>query len=242
MTWVKNVRRCQVRTVVRYPSPMRGSRIRAILTYVAAVLVAYMLGHQLSFLASFGSDMGHGLESTGHGGLWNLSVAIVAVLAISLSTLAARRILVLSRETGRWGGAYARYRASREPVEPLASAIIRLWLLVLAPALILFVVSENVEHVASGLAAPGIGVFDGAVYGWAPLAFLFASFVTAAVLALYRWRHAVLVARIAAATEARPQRSSQRHRLASADWRLPRSGVAGSLSARAPPAGFLRSA
>ncbi len=221
---------------------MHGSRSRTTLTYLAAVMVCYVLGHELSFLGSFGSDMGWGLESTGHGSVWTLSVAIVAVLAMVLSALAVGRIVALSRETGRTGSAYARYRVSPGPVDRLGPAIVRLWLLVLAPALILFVLSENVEHVASGLAAPGIGVFDGAVYGWAPLAFLFASFVTASVLALYRWRHAVLVARIAAAADARPRRSSNQRRQAPTDWRLPRSGILGSLAARAPPEGTLRPA
>ncbi len=219
---------------MRYPSSMSGLRARRALPNLAAVLVAFVLGHELAFLASFGMAMDHGLASTGHGSLWALSVMVVAVLALSLLLLGAHRILTLSRLAARPVGASVRYRAPRPAAARPGRAMMRLWLLILVPSVLMFIASENVEHLASDMAAPGLGVLQGEAYGWAPIAFLAASLATAVVLALYRWRHDALVARIVATGGLTVSRSEQRRRVPS-DQPRPDSHSAGSESARAPP-------
>ena len=227
-------RRGQSVGAVGYPWWMTGVRTRRPFPYLASVLACYTLGHELSFLASFGADFDRGLTSTGHGSLWTMSVAVVAALGVPLLA-GVHRILVLSRQVGALS--MVRHHASRRSTTasaPLVASSCDSGCSSLAPALLLFILSENVEHLASGLVAPGLGVFEGDVYGWAPMAFLVASFDRrrAGTLPVATRRPRQRGSQVAS----RPtlSRPSQR-RPVPTDWRVPGSHDVGS-SFRTSPA------
>jgi len=107
-----------------------------------------------------------------------------------------------------------------------------------ALTLVALTIQENVEHVAAGLDAPGIGVLVSRDYPFAVGIVLAVGIAVAAVATLLTWRRAVLVARLRALSARRLAR-----RGVASTWRpaarppRPRPGlVARQLGRRAPPA------
>jgi len=159
-------------------------------------LVAFVLAHNLLFLLRYGSSYSAFLERTGHGSAWTSTVLIVAALAAGLALASMARLVALSAIASQLEAGAIRVRSGQ--VGDYAVHVRRAWLAILLLAVTLFVGYENVERVAVGLPAPGLGVLnltDGATIAVFAIVPLF----TALVEGLYRWRRDVLTAQICAA-------------------------------------------
>jgi len=175
---------------------MLGARTRDRTRGGILALVAFVLAHNLLFLLRYGSSYSAFLERTGHGSAWASTVLIVAALATGLALASTARLVALSAIAGPLEAGAIRVRSGqvRDYMVHVRGALLAILLL----ALTLFVGYENVERVAVGLPAPGLGVLnltDGATIA----VFAIVPLLTALVEALYRWRRDVLTAQICAA-------------------------------------------
>jgi hypothetical protein len=175
------------------------------------------------------------LESTGHGPVWAITVATVAILSAGLVFLALRRLASLRRlaHAVEEGGATVRDGS----LGHLAGLVLRVWCVIVVASLALFVLNENLERAAIGLPAPGIAILAGGVGHTSPIFVFMAVAAAVSLLAgLYRWRRDVLLARVRAqrltwdrSEHAGPPRPLPLLR------RRPRSVVGSRLAGRAPP-------
>ena len=196
------------------------------------VLIAFVLGHELEFVVTYGSDVGAGLARTGHGSVWWATVATVLCLAGGLGMLALRRLGELSRLSDAIEAGHVEVReASRWH---LARRVLGMWPAILVASLTLFLITENVEHVLAGMPAPGQDALGSGEYPATPFVFLVVSLAAACVAGLYRWRCDVLAARIAAVSAA-ARRRPHHARQATPQSQIPASAPARHSAARAPP-------
>jgi hypothetical protein len=163
----------------------------------ALSLITYVVGHQLIFAATYGAGAIGALARTGHDVQWSTAVVTVALFAVALAALALREINRLTRQARQ----VAVESFTHDDARPhaLLRGALALWLPTVLIALALFVVAENIERVAAGLAAPGLGVLGGTDYHFTLVIFGAVSAAFALVAALYRWRRAALLEAIAAA-------------------------------------------
>ena len=210
----------------------RTWRDRARLGLLAAV--TFVLAHDIAFLLTFGSSWQAVLARTGHGNAWNETVVVVAGLAVALAFAGLARLAWLARMARRLDG--GRSTAPRVGRGPLVQGLRRAWLAIFPISLALFIVVENVERTSAGLPAPGLDVMGS--LGFAGIAVLFGivAGITGLVDALYRWRRAVLIARIAAARR-RPARAAAVGARPNMPWVERRhAAIAGHrIAGRAPP-------
>jgi hypothetical protein len=206
---------------------------RRLLGFLAMTLIALVIAHNLVFLLRYGSGFDEALAHSGHYGAWGTAVAVVLAAALGLVGLGAWRLYRL--------GLLARILAASEgELRPGARGFVRqlvgLWVLLAGATTLLFVVQENVEHQHVGSALPGLAVLGSAEYPNAALVIAAVALAVAFVVALFRWRRDVLVARIAAARLGwqRVARAGQRRH---AVWveRRNASIVVHQFSGRAPP-------
>jgi hypothetical protein len=209
------------------------ARSIAWLTHAGLALVALVLAHNLVFLATYGPHYGEALVRTGHDDAWATAFAVGLCLGLALLVAGLwqlRRLAFLARSEGTGAG-------SPDPGPgAFAAHLGRLWLGLAPGTALLFVVQENVEHLAAGNELPGLGVL---AHHGTPFAATVIGAVTlgvALVCALYRWRRDILVARITGS------RGPWRHAAAV----LPRPplvvrvaslALRGSIAGRAPPLG-----
>jgi endonuclease/exonuclease/phosphatase (EEP) superfamily protein YafD len=196
---------------------------------LALSFIAFVLGHQLIYLATFGADAGVELARTGHDMQWTLTVAMVVLLALGLATWAARELLRLARQAGATN--QLAIDLPDAGIVHLVRDLLQLWLTSFAIALVFFVLFENGERLAAGLPAPGLAVLGSSSFTDPVLIFELVALATSLVAALYRWRRAVLVARIAAARRRWPRHAS------SAIPTAPDDNVRHALATRACPPG-----
>ena len=102
-----------------------------------AVLLS-VSGHQLALAAGMVATSETGLRAADHGPVWGLAVALVAAAAVLAVGLAAWRILALR----------LRLRLAPTVSLPSGATLLRTWTAVTAVALALFLLQENVEHLA----------------------------------------------------------------------------------------------
>ena len=170
------------------------------MTHAAAVLrrallpaflmaVAFALGHQITYVVEYGSNAGSALARSGHDLDWTLAVASIALLSVALVGLAVRELRRLSRQAR--GVADARSRGS--PLTALVADTVPLALAVLVVSVVSFVVVENLEYAAAGLASPGLTLVFSAEHQATLIIFELVSLAVALVAALYRWRRDILV-------------------------------------------------
>lgn len=222
------------RAVVRYSLRVTERR-RDLLSLATLSLAALILGHHLVFLTAYGPQYWTMLERTGHGPVWAITVATVAILSAGLAFLALRRLASLGRlaRAVEDGGTTVRDGSMRH----LAALVLRVWCVILVASLALFVLNENMERAAIGLPAPGIAILAGGIGHTSPIfVFMAVAAAVALVAGLYRWRRDVLLARVGVdrptwdrSAHARPPRPSPLLR------RRPRSVVGSRLAGRAPP-------
>lgn len=211
-------------------------RRRDVLALALMVLAALVLGHDLTYLVTYGPDYRTAMLRTGHGETWTIAVLTVSALAAVLGILAGMRLVTLARRSRRC--AAAARPASNGRVADLLRELVGLWGLILVGAALLFVVNENVERAVNDLPTTGIGVLVGSSGDLVPLLVLSAvSGLVAAVAALYRWRRDVLVARIRVAGASWDRATSAPLPRPWPSLSRPITVVSRSIAGRAPPLG-----
>jgi hypothetical protein len=199
--------------------------------------VAFVLGHDLVFLATYGPHYLDGLHRTGHDASWT-AIVLAAFLVTSAAGLTTawrlRRLAGLARTLEGGHIVVADGSAS-----DLGRRVLVRWLVIAPVAVTLFVLAENGEHIRAGASAPGLTVLGSPEYtGLAPLILACAALLVALAAGLISWQRDNLIARITAADaracglrEDRPRRRARRA--------LPRpSSILGArLAGRAPPEG-----
>jgi hypothetical protein len=160
-------------------------------------LVALVLGHNLIFLAGYGTRFGPAMAHTGHDHGWGAAVAISLSLGLALLLAAAWRLQRLRR-------AARAMDARRLPAEPGRRAfVLRLmpWGFALTLATVaLFVLQENIESARVTSHLPGIGVLASATYPHAMPIIAAVAFAVSFVTLLLGWKVEILIARIQAAS------------------------------------------
>jgi len=163
-------------------------------------LVALMLGHNLIFLAGYGTGFGHAMAHTGHDRSWGTAVAISLLLGGALLLAAVWRLGQLFR-TAR------AMNAGKLPSEPGWRAFlvrfIPWWLALAVATAVLFVLQENVESARISSHLPGIGVLTSATYPHAIAIIVAVAFAVSFVAVLLGWELEILAARIQAAGSGR---------------------------------------
>ena len=211
-------------------------RRRDVLALALLVLAALVLGHDLTYLVTYGPDYQTALLRTGHGETWTIAVATVTALSAVLMLLAGYRLATLTRQARRSAAALGSATNGR-PAD-LLRELIGLWGLILVTAALLFVLNENVERAMNHLPTTGIAVLVGSAGNLAPLLVLTAvSGVVAAVAALYRWRRDVLVATIRTAGASWSRATSTPLPRPWPSLSRPITIVSRSIAGRAPPPG-----
>jgi len=222
------------RAIVRYSLRVTGRR-RDLLSLATLSLAALILGHHLVFLTAYGPEYWTMLERTGHGPVWAITVATVAILTLGLAFLALRRLASLRRLARSIddGGATVRDGSLRH----LAWLVLRVWCEVTVASLALFVLNENLERAAVGIPTPGFAILAAGIGRTSPI-FVFAAvgLAVAFVAGLYRWRRDVLLARIRANRRTWDRSAHVRQpRPSPLLPRRPASVVGSRLAGRAPP-------
>ena len=196
-------------------------------------LAVLVVGHNVVFLLTYGSDFGAALLRTGHGSRWDETVRAVLVAEGLLAIAATMRLAYLYRLVRRLGRSGAGGGLS---ARSYVRALLPLWLGLFAASTVLFVLLENFEHWSAGLSLPGLGVLRAPDLAGPIPVFVVVSLLVAAVAALFRWGVATLEARIAASRPpARTRFSTPQPRL-TADGDRPATSILGrNLAGRAPP-------
>jgi hypothetical protein len=206
---------------------------RRLLGFLAMMLVALVVAHDLVFLFAYGAAYDEALAHSGHDATWSTAVAVVLAAGFGLLGLAIWRLYRL--------GLIARTDAPTEGrLDPgpgdFGGRLAGLWLRLAGATTLLYVVQENIEHQRVGEALPGLGVLGSAEYPHAALIIAGVAFAVALVGALLGWRRDLLIARIAAALRMVRRRPAPAFRRAIADRdRRPESIIGCGLALRAPP-------
>ena len=174
----------KLRRVTHAAATLRRALLPAFL-----IAVAFALGHQITYVVEYGSNAGSALARSGHDLQWTVSVASIALLAILLVALAARELHRLSGQARGLTDAGSR----RSSLAALVADTIPLALAILVASLISFVIVENLEYAAAGLASPGLTLLLSPEHQVTLIVFELVSLAVAFVAALYRWRRSVLV-------------------------------------------------
>jgi len=172
-------------------------RSRDLVALAALSLAALVLGHDLIFLLTYGAGVGVGLQRTGHGLAWLVIIVTAAMVAGTMSALAIRRLIALSRLARDLERGLVQVRGGSRT--ELGRQILRLWAPILVIALALFVANENLERAAVGMPLPGVAIVLGSPHVPTVLVFALVALFVAAFAGLYRWRRDVLAARVVAA-------------------------------------------
>ena len=166
---------------------------RRLLGFLAMTLVALVASHNLVFLIAYGAGYDEALAHSGHGGAWGTAVAVTVAAAAGLLGLGSWRLYRL--------GVVARTLTTGEGrLRPggvaFTRALIGLWLRLGGATMLLFVVQENLERRRIGESPPGLSVLGSAASPNAALVIGLVALAVAFVVALFRWRRDILVARI----------------------------------------------
>lgn len=201
--------------------------------FVGMAAVAFVLAHNLVFLAGYGPAYDDALSRTGHDDAWSTAVLVVLGLGVLLLVSATWRLHALGVIAR--GSALPAYQPAG--TRELAGYLGRLWLRLTLATTLWFVVQENFEHLRIGEPLPGLGVLASSEYPNALIIVAAVALGVAVVGALFRWRRDVLVARIAAARQSWHWTRGAAGRT-SLEWviRLSGSLLGRQLAVRAPPA------
>jgi len=211
------------------------ARVPGLLIYAALSAVALVLVHDLAFLLTYGSAAGDMLTRTGHDGRWTDAVVLVLSIGGAMLGAACWRVTSLVRSIHEAGGAEVRSASHGAPLRMfLAQA-----LTIAVASGILFLLQENVEHLAGGEAMPGLGVLCSAEYPVTLPLLVLVAIALAGLATLFRLRIAALERLLA---RARPplRRPALRQRRAPLIDVLPlRSRLGRGFALRAPPSAAL---
>lgn len=210
-------------------------RAAGFLAGAALIVVSVVLAHELVYLARYGSRYNEALIHAGHGDAW--SSAVTASLALTLG------LMVAGVARLAWLGALVRRRESRGPAanggllerRALAQGFLRTAPRVVAVAVVLLSLQENVERLLIGQALPGPFVLLTPEYAGGLWITIGVGLVVAIVAALFDWRRQSLLARLRAAREALPRHAAANLRRPATIVRPPRSILGRRSALRAPP-------
>jgi hypothetical protein len=168
---------------------------RRLLGFLAMTLASLVVAHNLVFLLAYGAGFEEALAHSGHDGAWGTAVAVVLSSALSLLGLGTWRLYRL--------GVIARsHGASEGNLQPAPSGfggrLVRSWISLTSATALLFVIQENLERQHMGEPLPGLAVLGSGEYANAAFVIAAVALAVAFVVALFRWRRDVLIARIAA--------------------------------------------
>jgi hypothetical protein len=210
---------------------LRWARRRA--PFGAMGLLTLVLGHNLVFLVGYGAAYREALSRSGHGGAWTTAVVVVLALGLGLLLAAAVRIAVLTRQARALGPVPVGLRARPAFLPGLVS----LWGRLALTGTALYTIQENIEHLRAGADLPGLAVLAPA--GSPDTLVIVATVATGVALVgqLFRWRGAVLTARIAAARLRLPRATASFSRPLQDASARPSSILGLRLAVRAPPLG-----
>jgi hypothetical protein len=209
-------------------------RVPSLVLTAVLALAVLVVGHNLVFLLTYGSDSGVALAQTGHGSRWDETMRLVLGAEGLLATAATLRLAYLYRLVRLLRpGLVTGGLSARDYIR----ALLPLWIGLFATSTMLFILQENLERWSAGLNLPGLGVLGSASDVGPISVFALVSLFVAAVAALFRWGVTSLEARVAAArTPVRSAASSPQRRFA-LDPRRPATSILGrNLAGRAPPA------
>lgn len=176
-------------------------RSARVLGALGSTLVALVLSHSLVFLVRYGSAYGEALAHAGHDLAWTIAVVSAGVLGVGLALAGLHQLRRLSARGSMLGSNVGR---ADDPRPSLISRWFTTSARLAATTAILLTIQENVERTWVGLPAPGIGLLLSADYPWAVLIVAAVGSAVGLVIALFRWRRDVLVARLRAAREFPP--------------------------------------
>jgi hypothetical protein len=176
---------------------------------IVSTLAALVLAHDVIYLVRYQSAYGEALAHAGHGVAWTGAVGGVLVVAAGLATAGLVQLRRLSLE--------ARGSAGGHSADP-GLTFVRGWLrssagiAVIAAALL--TVQENLERIPTGMVLPGVTLLVSPEYPFGLAIVAIVALVVGFVVALFRRRRDLLLARIAErsrpATPATAPRRSQR--------------------------------
>jgi hypothetical protein len=181
-------------------------RITGFTAAAALQIVALVLGHELVFLARYGSRYGEALVHAGHGETWSAAVSTSLILAAGLAALAAFRVAHLGLLVRRRAPATSPAPAAVEP-RPLLGAWLRIAPRTAAIGAALLTIQENLERAALGQAMPGPAILLSAEYPGGLWIAIAVGLAVGLVAALFDWRRRVLLARLRAPRAAIPRGS-----------------------------------
>ncbi len=169
-------------------------RVPGLAFYALMALVVAVIGHNLVFLLTYGSDYSLALARTGHDGRWGETARAILAAGVALALAASLRLVHLNRlvEGLRAGGAGSLSGRS------YARTVLSLWARLYLASTLLFVVQENYERWAVGVGLPGLSVLGPIGYTGPLAAFLVVSLLVASVAGLFKWGISALEARVAA--------------------------------------------
>ncbi len=209
-------------------------RVPSLVLTAVLALAVLVVGHNLVFLLTYGSDSGVALARTGHGIRWDETVRLVLAAEGLLAAAATLRLAYLYRRVRRLSPGLVTGGLS---VRGYVRALLPFWIGLFATSTMLFILQENFERWSAGVNLPGFGVLGSTSYVGPILVFALVSLFVAAVAALFRWGVTTLEARVAAArTPARSVAPSPQRRF-TLDPDRPATSILGrNLAGRAPPA------
>ncbi len=168
--------------------------------------ISVLIGHDAIFgiQYGFGDGFRQAMSLGGHDGYWMALSVVIVTLALA----------VLARESLRGLRLWLRTRTLRtrsvERGRPTwLPEVRRIWPALLALTSVAFAIQENLEHLAMGQPAPGIGVLFGAEHAAAIPILAAITLLVAAVGSLVRWRVAILEFRVATAAHRPRERGLQ---------------------------------
>ena len=212
-------------------TPRVRARIPGLLIDAALSAVALVIVHNLAFLLAYGSAAGAVLARTGHDVRWTEAVVLMLAVGATMLVAASLRVVSLVRSIHAPGaGATVGY-----PGRAALRAFTAEALGIATASGLLFLLQENLEHMSSGQALPGLGVLWSPEY---PVTLPLLAIVAAALSALatlFRLRIAALE-RLLARAHTHPVRPVRRQRRGSLVDQPPRRSLLGrGFALRAPP-------
>jgi hypothetical protein len=165
------------------------------------VLAALFVAHDAIYIARHGLGEGYAraMSAAGQHAYW-LPVSVVITVGVALVVLTAlmgyRRLRSAEDEIG----------ADAVGGQPYLAELASVWLRLFPSVAILFVVQENVEHLAAGASLVGVTPLLGSGSAIVLPVLAATTFVLAAIGALVRWRVRILEARLSRAIGPRFER------------------------------------
>ena len=202
------------------------------LRFILLVAVVAVVAHDATYLIGHGLD-GYpaALGATGHDGHWLPVAMSVAGLLLGAAIVAAVRWRRLRAQLGDRGGA-----TSDRRIGPILPGTLRLAARLFVAAIAVFVLQENLEAIAVGATAPGLGILVGPGYLAAVPAVALVALLFAVMSELIDARIQHLERSLAAARGALPRPSAGTPRPSREALGPERSRTAQPNLGRAPPA------